>query len=61
MDQIYLLRVAIATELMLQTKLRQHIIERIIFILQHVIVVEVYNFTSFNEHDNGTYELEQYF
>lgn len=48
---IYLVGVAFAVELVLQTELRQHVlIKRIVLVLEFFIVIEVNNSTFFNEH-----------
>lgn len=47
----YLLRVTVTIKLMLQAKLRQDVfVERIIFVLERVVVVEVRDFSALNEH-----------
>lgn len=48
---IYLVGVAFAVELVLQTELRQHVlIKRIVLVLELFIVIEVNNSTFFDEH-----------
>lgn len=54
---IYLLRITITIELVLQAKLRQNVIEWVVFVFHYIVVIEIGNFTSFNEHFKQIYNV----